>query len=166
LNQVNFSSKYALGNIFIFLAIVGNAYYNNGIKRIANSYSEMQLLFFSYAMTVILLTPFILFYEHEVFVRISSFSGRTWTGLILLTFFINFLSMLLFFKALKSLDVMQVALSNYMITFFGLPIAAIWLGESLSTMAIAGGILVLVSTIIITIVDYRMSHKKPVKNTL
>jgi drug/metabolite transporter (DMT)-like permease len=58
---------------------------------------------------------------------------------------------------------MQVALSNYMIAFFGLPIAAIWLGEKLNTPAIAGGILVLVSTLIITIVDYRMSHRTEIK---
>jgi len=81
------------------------------------------------------------------------------TGMALLTFFHNFLSMILFFKALKFLDAMQVALSNYLITFFGLPIAAIWLGESLNNQAIAGGILVLVSTLIITIVDYRLNRE-------
>ena len=81
--------------------------------------------------------------------------------MILLTFFHNFLSMLLFFKALKVLDAMQVALSNYLVAFFGLPIAAFWLGETLNSMAIAGGILVLFSTLIITIVDYRVKH--PVK---
>jgi drug/metabolite transporter (DMT)-like permease len=76
----------------------------------------------------------------------------------LLTVFHNFLSMVLFFKALKILDAMQVALSNYLITFFGLPVAAIWLGETLNSQAIVGGILVLTSTIIITIFDYKMSQ--------
>lgn len=158
IKQLNFGSKYALGNILIFLAIVGNAYYNTGIKKIANRYSEMELLFFTYVVMVILLTPLVLFYEHDIFARIPSFTKQTWTGMTLLTFFHNFLSMLLFFKALKVLDAMQVALSNYMIAFFGLPIAAIWLGETLNSLAIAGGILVLISTLIITIVDYRMSH--------
>jgi drug/metabolite transporter (DMT)-like permease len=66
--------------------------------------------------------------------------------------------MILFFKALKVLDAMQVALSNYLIAFFGLPVAAIWLGETLNNMAVAGGILVLISTLIITVVDYRMKN--------
>jgi len=61
---------------------------------------------------------------------------------------------------------MQVALSNYLITFFGLPIAAIWLGETLNAQAIAGGLLVLVSTLIITIVDYRVSQITPVKQPI
>jgi len=58
---------------------------------------------------------------------------------------------------------MQVALSNYMIAFFGLPIAAFWLGEKLNNYAIAGGVLVLISTLIITVVDYRMSHAVAIK---
>jgi drug/metabolite transporter (DMT)-like permease len=37
------------------------------------------------------------------------------------------------------LDATQAALSNYLITFFGLPIAAIWLGERLGLMTIVGG---------------------------
>jgi drug/metabolite transporter (DMT)-like permease len=163
LKQLNFSSKYALGNLMIFLAIVGNAYYNTGIKKIADRYTEIEMVFFTYAAMVVLLTPLVFYYEHDVFARITAFTRQTWIGMGLLTFFHNFLSMILFFKALKVLDAMQVALSNYLIAFFGLPIAAIWLGETLNSMAIAGGILVLISTLIITIVDYRMSQKAKIK---
>src|SRR5450759_429449 len=158
IKQLNFGSKYALGNILIFLAIIGNAYYNTGIKKIADRYSEIEMVFFTYVVMVILLTPLVWYYEHDVFGRIPVFTKQTWIGMALLTFFHNFLSMILFFKALKVLDAMQVALSNYLITFFGLPIAAIWLGERLNNPAIAGGILVLISTLIITIVDYRMTQ--------
>jgi len=165
IKQLNFGSKYAVGNILIFLAIVGNAYYNTGIKKIANRYSEIEMVFFTYVAMVILLTPLVLHYEHDVFERIPVFTKQTWIGMTLLTFFHNFLSMLLFFKALKVLDAMQVALSNYLIAFFGLPVAAIWLGETLNSLAIAGGILVLISTLIITIVDYRMSHVATIKQT-
>jgi drug/metabolite transporter (DMT)-like permease len=159
IKQLNFSSKYTLGNILIFLAIVGNAYYNTGIKKIASRYTEMELLFFTYVVMVVLLTPLVLFYEQDAFTRIPVFTTQTWIGMALLTFFHNFLSMLLFFKALKVLDAMQVALSNYLIAFFGLPVAAIWLGEKISSLAAAGGFLVLISTLIITIVDYRTSHR-------
>ena len=158
IKQINFGSKYAVGNILIFLAIVGNAYYNTGIKKIADRYTEIEMVFFTYIVMVVLLTPLVLYYEHDIFARIPSFTRQTWTGMTLLTLFHNFLSMILFFKALKSLDAMQVALSNYLIAFFGLPIAAIWLGETLNSMAIAGGILVLISTIIITVIDHRVKN--------
>jgi drug/metabolite transporter (DMT)-like permease len=138
---------------------VGNAYYNVGIKKIAENYSEMELVFFTYVVMVVLLTPLVLYYEPDTFTRIPSFTSQTWIGMSLLTFFHNFLSMILFFKALKILDATQVALSNYLITFLGLPIAAIWLGEKLNMSAVVGGVLVLLSTLIITIVDYRMSKK-------
>ena len=163
IKQLNFGSKYAIGNILIFLAIVGNSYYNTGIKKIADRYTEIEMVFFTYVVMIILLTPLVFYYENDVFARIPLFTRQTWTGMALLTFFHNFLSMLLFFKALKVLDAIQVALSNYLIAFFGLPIAAIWLGETLNSFAIAGGILVLISTLIITIVDYRMSQSSLIK---
>lgn len=162
IQQLNFSSKYALGNILIFVAIISNSYFNVGIKKIASRYSEMEMIFYTYIAIIILLSPLVFYFEHDVFARIPKFTGQTWTGVILLTFFHNYLSMVLFFKALKILDAMQVALSNYLITFFGLPIAAIWLGETLNIHSIVGGVLVLVSTLIITIIDYRMKQKSTI----
>ena len=165
IKQLNFSSKYAVGNLLIFLAIVGNSYYNVGCKKVSTRYSEIEMVFYTYIVIVFLLTPLVLYYEPEVFSRIPDFTIQTWTGMILLTVFHNFLSMVLFFKALKILDAMQVALSNYLITFFGLPIAAIWLGETLRSPAIVGGILVLLSTLLITIADYKMNKTQQLKLT-
>jgi drug/metabolite transporter (DMT)-like permease len=163
IRQLNFSSKYAFGNLLVFLAIIGNSYYNVGCKKISGRYSEIEMVFYTYVVIVTLLTPLVIFYDHDVFARIPHFTGQTWIGMSLLTIFHNFLSMVLFFKALKVLDATQVALSNYLITFFGLPIAAIWLGEKLSSQLIVGGILVLSSTLMITIADYKMNKATTVK---
>ncbi len=163
IKQMDFGSKYAVGNLLIFLAVVGNSYYNVGVKKVASRYTPREMVFYTYVVMVILLTPLVIIFEPDIFARIPSFTLQTWTGMTLLTLFHNFLSMILFFKALKLLDAIQVALSNYLITFFGLPIAAIWLGETLNRQAIAGGLLVLVSTIIITVIDYKMSHTGSVK---
>jgi drug/metabolite transporter (DMT)-like permease len=81
----------------------------------------------------------------------------------LLTFFHNFLSMVLFLTALKNLDAIQASLSNYLITFFGVPIAAVWLHEKMGLSAIAGGILVLGSTLLITVwEELRPARRRPV----
>lgn len=164
IKRADLSSRYALGNILIFLAILGNAYYNVGCKKIAEKYTEIEMVFYTYLVMCILLTPLVLYYEPEMFGKIPEFTTNTWIGMISLTVFHNFLSMVLFFRALKYLDATQVALSNYLITFMGLPIAALWLGEKLNTQAIIGGILVLVSTLILSIVDSRVQQKKLVKN--
>lgn len=165
LKQFNFGSKYAIGNLLIFLAIVGNSYYNVGCKKISSRYSEIEMVFYTYVVIVILLTPLVLFFERDVFARVPEFSTNTWIGLTLLTVFHNFLSMVLFFKALKILDAMQVALSNYLIPFFGLPIAVIWLGEALQSHAIAGGILILSATLMITIADYKLNKTAGMKTS-
>jgi drug/metabolite transporter (DMT)-like permease len=162
IRQLNFSSKYAFGNLLIFLAIIGNSYYNIGCKKVSGRYSEIEMVFYTYIFIVLFLTPLVFYYEPDIFRRIPDFTRQTWIGIGLLTLFHNFLSMVLFFKALKVLDAMQVALSNYLITFFALPIAVIWLGEKLNAQAWMGGLLVLVSTLLITIADYRMSHAKEV----
>jgi drug/metabolite transporter (DMT)-like permease len=162
--NLNFGSKYSLGNILIFFSVAANAYFNTGCKKISERYTPMEMLFFIYIFMVILLTPLVIYYEHDVFARIPSFTKQTWMGMSLLTVFHNFLSMILFFKALKALDAMQVALSNYLISFFGLMIAALWLGERVTGSAIAGGSLVLVSTVIVTLVDYRINQVKTVSN--
>jgi drug/metabolite transporter (DMT)-like permease len=123
----------------------------------------MEMVFFTYVILVVLLTPLVLYYEPDVFARIPSFTKQTWIGMSLLTFFHNFLSMVLFFRALKVLDAIQVGLSNYLITFIGLPVAAIWLGEKLNTAAIIGGLLVFVSTLVITVMDYRINQTVVIK---
>jgi drug/metabolite transporter (DMT)-like permease len=163
IKKMDLGSRYALGNLLIFLAIIGNAYYNVGCKQVAEKYTEMEMVFYTYLVLVIMLAPLVWYYEPEMFSRIPDYTSQTWTGMIALTLFHNFLSMIMFFSVLKYLDATQVALSNYLITFMGLPIAAFVLGETLKTQAIIGGVLVLASTLILTIVDSRSQQKKLVE---
>ncbi len=153
LGQLNFGKGYFFGNLLIFSGVLGSSFYNSYGKKVLERYSPMEMLFYTYVAMFVIMTPLTLHQEMDVFARIPQFTLQTWIGLGLLTFFHNYLSMVLFLKALKQLDAIQAALSNYLITFFGLPIAAIWLGERLTIMAIIGGILVLGSTLLITIWD-------------
>lgn len=153
--SANFSIQYLIGNALILSGVLGSGLYNTYCKKIADKYTEIEMLFYSYIFMVVLLLPFVLYGETTTFKNIPFFTTNTWIGLILLTVFHNFLSMILFFIALKKLDAIQVALSNFLITFFGLPIAAIWLHEKLSTLSIIGGALILISTLAITIWEYR-----------
>jgi len=149
--SLNFGSSYLAGNALIFAATMGSAFYNSYGKKALEFHSPMRMLFWTYVAVCLLMAPVVLAEERAVFSRIAHFTPQTWIGMALLTFFHNYLSMVLFLKALKKLDAIQASLSNYLITFFGLPIAAIWLHEKLSPAAIVGGILVLGSTLLITI---------------
>lgn len=155
--NMDFSSTYLVGNLLIFAGVVGSGFYNVICKKIADKYTETEMLFYTYIFMVVILFPLVWAYEGNVLKNFSSFTLNTWIGLILLTVFHNFLSMILFFSALKKLEAIQVALSNFLIAFFAVPIAAIWLGESLNIVSVIGGLLVLISTIVITIVEYRQN---------
>lgn len=148
---MDFGAGYLLGNLLIFSGVLGSSFYNSYGKKVLERYSPLEMLYYTYLAMMVIMTPLVLHQEWDVFERVPLFTLQTWIGLALLTFFHNYLSMVLFLKALKHLDAIQAALSNYLITFFGLPIAAIWLGERLTIMAVVGGVLVLASTLLITL---------------
>jgi len=155
LRALDFSRGYLAGNALIFAGLLGSAYYNSYGKKVLRRYSPLEMLLYTYAAMFLIMTPLTMWREADVFARTAQFTAQTWIGLILLTFFHNYLSMVLFLKALDYLDAIQAALSNYLITFFGLPISAIWLGERLTPLMVAGGILVLFSTLLITVWEER-----------
>ena len=157
---LNFGKGYLYGNILIFVGTLGSAFYNSYGKKVLQRYSPTEMLFFTYLAMFFIMTPLTLAQEPRVFVAIPHFTLQTWIGLALLTFFHNYLSMVLFLKALKQLDAIQAALSNYLITFFGIPIAVIWLKEKLTPLAIIGGVLILGSTLLITVWESRQDSKK------
>jgi drug/metabolite transporter (DMT)-like permease len=157
LRHAQFASGYWAGNMLVFLGLTGSGFYNTYGKKMMGRYTPMEMLFYTYLAMFVIMTPLVLVQEMDVFARIPHFTGATWTGMILLTFFHNFLSMVLFLKALKALDAIQASLSNYLVTFFGVPIAAIWLGERLTVPAIIGGVLVLGSTLLITLWENRQA---------
>jgi drug/metabolite transporter (DMT)-like permease len=157
---LNFGKGYLYGNALIFIGTLGSAFYNSYGKKILERYSPTEMLFFTYLAMFVIMTPLTLAQEPGVFAAIPRFSLRTWIGLALLTFFHNYLSMVLFLKALKQLDAIQAALSNYLITFFGVPIAAIWLKEKLTSLAVIGGVLILGSTLLITVWENRQASRR------
>lgn len=149
----SFGFQYLFGNVLILGSILANSLNNSFGKVILRRFSPMEMMFWAYALMLVLLIPFVAPEIGSFFSNLPAFTWRTWLGLILLSFFHNYLSMILFLKALSELDAIQAALSNYLITFFGLPIAAFMLGETLTPLAIIGGVLVLGSTILITLWD-------------
>lgn len=157
LRHLDFGKGYWAGNALIFLGTTGSGFYNTYGKKMMERYTPMEMLYYTYLAMFVIMTPLTLLKEPDVFRRIPHFTVQTWVGMILLTFFHNFLSMVLFLKALKKLDAIQAALSIYLVTFFGVPIAALWLGERLTLAAIAGGILVLASTLLITLWEHRQT---------
>lgn len=152
-HSVSLDKGQLLGNLLVFGAILGSSFYNSYGKAALDWHSPMEMLFWTYVGLTLLMTPFVVALERDSFRHLSHFTFTTWAGLTMLMLFHTTLSMILFLKALKSIDAIQAALSNYLIAFFGLPIAAIWLHERISPVAAIGGVLVLSSTMLITLLE-------------
>ncbi len=149
------SSKFLLGNLMIFFSVNGSAFYNAYSKKLLGRYTPLQVLLYSYYAVIAFLFPIALYAEPEGFRNLSHFSPVVWLGLAILAAFQYFLSMVMFLNVLTRLDATQAGLSNYLITVFGVLIAAIVLHERLTTFMIAGGILVLASTLLVTVYEER-----------
>jgi drug/metabolite transporter (DMT)-like permease len=149
------SGKYLLGNAMIFASVNGSAFYNAYSKKLLRRYSPLQVLLYSYYAVFAFLLPITLSTEAGTFLKVPQFTPTVWAGLAILALFQYWLSMVLFLTVLTRLDATQAALCNYLIPFFGLVIAAIVLRERLTAGMIAGGMLVLASTLLITLWEER-----------
>jgi len=148
------SGKFLMGNVLIFLSVNGSAFYNSYSKKLLGRFSPLQVLLYSYYAVFAFMLPITLAMEPEGFKELPHFTPVVWLGLIGLAGLQYFLSMVLFLHVLTRLDATQAALSNYLIPFFGVLIAALY-GERLTRFMVAGGILVLASTLLITVYEER-----------
>lgn len=150
------STRFLLGNVMIFASINGSAFYNTYSKRMLKRYSPLAVLLYSYYAVFAFLLPVTLRAEPESFLHLGRFTPKVWLGLAVLALFQYFLSMVIFLNVLTRLDATQAGLCNYLIPVFGVILAWLVLGERLTPAMLAGGALVLASTLLITI--YESNH--------
>jgi drug/metabolite transporter (DMT)-like permease len=150
---LSFGTTYLIGNLLIFFSVLGSAFYNTYSKKILETHSPLKVLLYSYYALLVVLLPLTITAEPSGFTNLLHYSKTVWFGLAILAIFQYFLSMVIFLNVLTRLDATQAALSNYLIPFFGVLIAALVLHEHLTAFMIAGGLLALASTLLITVWD-------------
>jgi drug/metabolite transporter (DMT)-like permease len=137
----------------------GSAFYNVYSKKLLETYSPLRVLLYSYYAVVLFLLPVTLWLEPEGLRELPRFTPAVWGGLVILALAQYFISMVLFLNVLTRLDATQAALSNYLIPFFGVVIAAVVLNEKLTGFMLAGGALVLTSTLLVTVYEERQRRR-------
>jgi len=154
--ELNFTSgRFLAGNLLIFLSVNGSAFDNVYSKKLLGRYSPLRVLLYSYYAVFAFMLPIVLYVEPQGFRELPQFTPPVWLGLVILTVFQYFLSMVIFLNVLARLDATQAGLCNYLIPFFGVLIAAVVPGERLSRFMVLGGVLVLGSTLLITVYEER-----------
>jgi drug/metabolite transporter (DMT)-like permease len=151
---------YLLGNGLIFASVCGSAFYNVYSKKLLVRYTPLQVLLYSYYFVIAFLMPITFYTEPKAFHQIFHYTAQTWVGIALLAVMQYCVSMVIFLTVLARLDATQASLSNYLIPFFGLIIAAIVLHEHLTLFMIIGGIMVLLSTLLITVWEERRRPRR------
>ena len=149
------NSKYLLGNSMIFLSVAASAFYNVYSKRLLLRYSPLQVVLYGYYVFVSVMLPIAIYSEPHSFRNLLHLGLSIWVGLILLAIFVYFLAMVIYLNVLTRLDATQAALSNYLIPLFGVLTAAVVLHEKLTTFMVIGGLLVLMSTLLVTVYEGR-----------
>ena len=144
---------YLIGNVLIFFSICGSAFYNVYRKKLLERYTPLQVVLYSYYFVVALLIPITALVEPEAFREVLHYRTQTWAGIAMLALIQYCLSMVIFLAVLSRLDATQASLSNYLIPFFGLIMVAIVLHEHPTAPMLAGGVLVLLSTLLITVYE-------------
>ena len=153
------SGKFLLGNVLVFCSVNGSAFYNAYSKKLLGRYTPLQVLLYSYYAVFAFMLPITVYSEPVSFLHLTHFSLAVWAALMVLAILQYGLSMVLFLNVLSRLDATQAALSNYLIPFFGVLIAAALLGERLTRFMVLGGLLVLGSTLLITVYEERLQKK-------
>jgi drug/metabolite transporter (DMT)-like permease len=150
LRQASFlHMKYLAGNLLIFGGCVGSSFYNVYCKGLLRRFQEIEILIFSYIVASVASAPLLVWAEPFHWSALGAFDWKSWAAFAFLAIFMYGASMLLFFHVLQHLDVTVASASLYLVPVFGVALAAVFLGERLSGVALCGAAIVLGSTVLI-----------------
>jgi drug/metabolite transporter (DMT)-like permease len=158
-----FGGRYLFGNTLILVGCLGNAFNNVYSKGLLERFRPIRLLVVSYLFTAILCVPLLVWFEPISWSDLQAFPWQAWFGVGILGLLTWGLGMIIWFRALVRLEATQVALSIYLLPFFGISLAALFLEEKITGSIIGGGILALASTTLILFADSRGSTRQEVE---
>jgi drug/metabolite transporter (DMT)-like permease len=142
------------GNLLIATGCLGSAFYNVYSKRLLDYFSGIETLFFSYLSTTAFSLPVLFVLEPHCLSRLSHLTLMQWGAFGYLAVFFYGVSMVLFLRALATVDVVIASASLYLMPLFGVALAFSILGERLAPRAILGSAIVLVATLMLFRFDY------------
>jgi drug/metabolite transporter (DMT)-like permease len=164
--ELNFTNpQFVIGNAFCLISVAASAFYNTYSKPLLARYSLYRVILYTYLTAFAVMLPITIYVEPQSFRNMAHFTPLVWVSLAFLAFLRNFLALIIFLYVLKRLDATVAGLSNYLIPFFGVLTASLFLGEKLTNYMIVGGLLVLGSTLLTTITEGRGQRNVSVQPT-
>jgi drug/metabolite transporter (DMT)-like permease len=149
-----------VGNLLVFISCGGSAFYNVYSKRVLEILPPSHLLVGSFVVLLVLMLPFLVLHEPGSFSIVLSATPTS----VLSTAAVGLLSlapsMILYFRVLQQVDAMQAAVSIYLMPLFGVLLSAATLQESITPGLAAGGLLVALGALVVTVFDHQQPEIK------
>lgn len=146
--------SYLVGNLLFLVACVASAFYNTYCKfLVERKYTELEILVYTSVVGCLASIPLFLWLEPLRLSTLRHLDHVAILGILELACIVYGVAMLLFFYVLKRLDVTQAILGNYLLPFFIGLLAVVLLKESITPMMWIGGIIVLLSTLLVTVYE-------------
>ena len=150
-------SKYFTGNLIFLLACACCAFYNVYCKLLVDkNFTELEILVYGSFVGCIACLPLLIWVEPLSFSKIIHAGSTAIFGLLELSFIVYGVSMLLFFYVLKSMDVTQFILGNYLLPFFIALLGIALLNEKITVTMLIGGAIIIISTLMVTVYEKQL----------
>ena len=143
-----------VGNWLIAIGCFGSAFYNVYSKRLLQHFNALETLFFSYLSTTVVSLPVLFLIEPNCLRRLAHLDLAQWAAFGYLAVLLYGVSMVLFLRALESVDTVLASISLYLMPLFGVALAFGILGERLGPHTILGSAIVLIATMVLFRYDY------------
>lgn len=157
--QGSFDRAMLMGNIGIFIAGIGAAFFNTYGKKLLGEFTELEVLVYSYISGCVACAAVSLMTEEKPFYHISSYPLRSWVAVLVLGLFSWGIAMVMWMWVLSRLEVSQVSVSVYLLPVFGVILSALTLNEKLTVAQAVGGGLVFLATFLTS--EWESRRSKP-----
>jgi len=150
-------NAYLNGNLVFLLACCCCAFFNTYSKLLVDkNFTPLEILVYCSLVGCIACIPLFIWAEPFSFSRIMASGSTALWGLLELSLIVYGVSMLLFFFVLKSMDVTQAILGNYLLPFFIALLGVIILNEKITGIMVIGGVIIIISTLMVTVYEKQL----------
>jgi drug/metabolite transporter (DMT)-like permease len=142
------------GNLIFLFACICCGFYNTYCKLLVDKkFTELEILVYGSIIGSITSIPMLIWVEPFHYSQFIHSGTKALLGMLELSLIVYGVSMLLFFYILKRMDVTQAILGNYLLPFFIALLGILLLNEKITWLMFFGGILILLSTLMVTIYE-------------
>lgn len=150
-------SEYLTGNLVFLFACACCAFYNTYCKMLVDrNFTELEILVYSSIIGSIASIPMLIWVEPFNLTAFLQSGTIALFSMLELSVIVYGVSSLLFFYVLQRMDVTQAILGNYLLPFFIAILGILLLGEQITMLMVIGGLVVLVSTLMVTVYENRL----------